>query len=66
MTIQNNICQVIKFYFNFRSNQGSFFIFCFTLCKVVDHKYRSGDSKTLKVNIGTIIKDRKILRFESS
>ena len=62
MTIQNSFFVKLQKY-NFCSSQDSFFIFLFSLYKMVYSKNNSHNYRTLKISIGTIIKDPEMLIF---
>ena len=59
MTIQTAFLSSYK---DFWSNQDSFFRFSFSIYKMVDSEYSSDKCKTLKISIGAIMEDPKMLR----
>ena len=53
--------------FDFQSSQSNFFFyfFWFSLYKVVDSKYSTGEYKSSKISIGAVMKNLEMLKFDS-
>ena len=65
LSIQNSFFVKLKTKcYNFQSNQNSFFyFFCFSIYKIVDCEYNTGDYKSSKISIGAVIKNPERLKF---